>query len=62
MNSKVDLKYPAPDGQHTAASSSHSSFHKGAGASEAPGQTKEEFSANDTSRDPKVLKIGPQHG
>ena len=35
---------------------------KGAGASEAPGQTKEEFSANDTSRDPKVLKIGPQHG
>ena len=37
-------------------------FDKGAGASEAPGQTKEEFSANDTSRDPKVLKIGPQHG
>ena len=35
---------------------------KGAGASEAPGQTKEEFSINDTSRDPKVLKIGPQHG
>ena len=35
---------------------------KGAGASEAPGQTKEEFSTNDTSRDPKVLKIGPQHG
>ena len=37
-------------------------FYKGAGASEAPGQTKEEFSINDTSRDPKVLKIGPQHG
>ena len=36
--------------------------NKGAGASEAPGQTKEEFSINDTSRDPKVLKIGPQHG
>ena len=35
---------------------------KGAGASEAPGQTKEEFSINDTSKDPKVLKIGPQHG
>ena len=35
---------------------------KGAGASEAPGETKEEFSINDTSRDPKVLKIGPQHG
>ena len=39
-----------------------SNIVKGAGASEAPGQTKEEFSANDTSRDPKVLKIGPQHG
>ena len=37
-------------------------FDKGAGASEAPSQTKEEFSINDTSRDPKVLKIGPQHG
>ena len=35
---------------------------KGAGASEAPGQTKEEFSANDTSRHPKLLKIGPQYG
>ena len=34
---------------------------KGAGASEAPGQTKEEFSANDTSR-PKVFKTGPQYG
>ena len=44
-----------------------STSYKGAGASEAPGQTKEEFSANDTSRHPKVgvwkvLKIGPQHG
>ena len=35
---------------------------KGAGASEAPGQTKEEFSANDTSRHPKLFKIGPQYG
>ena len=35
---------------------------KGAGASEAPGQTKEEFSINDTSRHPKLLKIGPQYG
>ena len=35
---------------------------KEAAAFEAPGQTKEEFSINDTSRDPKVLKIGPQHG
>ena len=34
---------------------------KGAGASETPGQTKEEFSANDTSRHPKLLKIGPKH-
>ena len=36
--------------------------HKGAGASEAPSQTKEEFSINDTSRHPKLLKIGPQYG
>ena len=35
---------------------------KGAGASEAPSQTKEEFSINDTSRHPKLLKIGPQYG
>ena len=35
---------------------------KGAGTSETPGQTKEELSANDTSRHPKVLKIGPNHG
>ena len=32
---------------------------KGAGASEAPSQTKEEFSANDTSRHPKVFKLRP---
>ena len=37
-------------------------LQKGAGASEAPSQTKEEFSINDTSRHPKLLKIGPQYG
>ena len=35
---------------------------KGAGAFEAGSQTKEEFSANDTSRHPKLFKIGPNHG
>ena len=34
---------------------------KGAGASEAGGQTKRDLSANDTSRHPKLLKIGPNH-
>ena len=34
---------------------------KGAGTSDTPGQTKEELSANDTSRHPKVPKIGPSH-
>ena len=40
----------------------HHQVHKGAGTSETPGQTKEELSANDTSRHPKVPKIGPNHG
>ena len=35
---------------------------KEAAASEAAGQTKEEFSGNDTSRHPKVLKVGPKLG
>ena len=35
---------------------------KGAGTSDTPSQTKEELSGNDTSRHPKVLKIGPNHG
>ena len=35
---------------------------KGAGTSEASGQTKEKLWVNDTSRHPKVLKIGPNHG
>ena len=35
---------------------------KGAGTSDTPSQTKEELSANDTSRHPKVLKIRPNHG
>ena len=35
---------------------------KEAAASEAAGQTKEEFSGNDTSRHPKVLKVGLNHG
>ena len=35
---------------------------KGAGAFEAGGQTKEEFSINDISRHPKLFKIGPNHG
>ena len=35
---------------------------KGAGAFEAGSQTKEEFSAVDTSRHPKLFKIGPNHG
>ena len=36
--------------------------YKEAAASEAAGQTKEEFSGNDTSRHPKVLKLGPKLG
>ena len=36
--------------------------HKGAGAFEAPSQTMDELSAVDTSRHPKVLKTGPNHG
>ena len=35
---------------------------KEAGAFEAPGQTKEELCANDTSRHPKVFKLGAEHG
>ena len=35
---------------------------KEAAAFEAPGQTKEEFSGNDTSRHPKVFKLGPKLG
>ena len=35
---------------------------KGAGTSDTPSQTKEELPANDTSRHPKVPKIGPNHG
>ena len=35
---------------------------KEAGAFEAPGQTKEELCANDTSRHPKVFKLGTEHG
>ena len=35
---------------------------KGAGAFEVGGQTKEEFSINDTSRHPKLFKIGQNHG
>ena len=35
---------------------------KEAGAFEAPSQTKEELCANDTSRHPKVFKLGPEHG
>ena len=35
---------------------------KEAAASEAAGQTKEEFSGNDTSRHPKVFKLGPKLG
>ena len=38
------------------------SVFKGAGTSDTPSQTKEELSGNDTSRHPKVLKIGPNHG
>ena len=37
-------------------------FYKGAGAFEAPSQTMDELSAIDTSRHPKVLKTGPNHG
>ena len=37
-------------------------FDKEAGAFEAPGQTKEELCANDTSRHPKVFKLGAEHG
>ena len=36
--------------------------NKEAGAFEAPGQTKEELCANDTSRHPKVFKLGAEHG
>ena len=39
-----------------------SAYLKEAAASEAAGQTKEEFSGNDTSRHPKVLKVGPKLG
>ena len=35
---------------------------KEAAAFEAPSQTKEEFSGNDTSRHPKVFKLGPKLG
>ena len=35
---------------------------KGAGTSEASGQTKEKLWVNDTSRHPKVLKGGPNYG
>ena len=35
---------------------------KEAGAFEAPRQTKEELCANDTSRHPKVFKLGPKLG
>ena len=38
------------------------SIVKGAGAFEAPGQTMDELSAIDTSRYPRVLKTGPNHG
>ena len=37
-------------------------YSKEAAASEAAGQTKEEFSGNDASRHPKVLKVGPKLG
>merc|ERR1712112_562216 len=40
-------------------SSSIFDYLKGSGAFEAPCQTKEEFSANDTSRHPKVFKLRP---
>ena len=36
--------------------------NKEAAAFEAPSQTKEEFSGNDTSRHPKVFKLGPKLG
>ena len=35
---------------------------KEAGAFEAPRQSKEELCANDTSRHPKVFKLGQEHG
>ena len=37
-------------------------INKGAGTSEASGQTKEKLWVNDTSRNTKVLKSGPNHG
>ena len=37
-------------------------IYKEAGAFEAPRQTKEELCANDSSRHPKVFKLGPEHG
>ena len=42
--------------------SSDGNTSKEAAAFEAPSQTKEEFSGNDTSRHPKVFKLGPKLG